>query len=185
MRSDRSAFRPSGFTLVELLLAAALGLLLAGVILRLLAGETAHTASLVRRLQQRRLQQRTLALVQQDLARSVSWQVDPSPDPSWSCSMAGRQPRLVIRSRQGAMPIVYSHGPAPSAIWRGAVLMRCGPAFDLQGRPTQHGSFQHRVVLDAVDVFRVQQAPDQPVLLLEIEQHLPGSDQPLRTSAVG
>ena len=60
--------------------------------------------------------------------------------------------------------------------------MRCGPAFDLNGRPSG-GAFQNRVVLDGVDRFSVDEHPELPVLLLELE-HRRG-DQLIRSSAVG
>ena len=81
--------------------------------------------------------------------------------------------------------MLYSLGAAPSPIWRGTVLMRCGPAFDLKGQPSATGQPQNRVVLDAVETFEVTQAPGSPVLLLELEQQIDGRDQRLRSKAVG
>ncbi|WP_254959321.1 MULTISPECIES: FitA-like ribbon-helix-helix domain-containing protein [unclassified Cyanobium] len=46
-------------------------------------------------------------------------------------------------------PISYTVGSAPSAIWRGRVLMRCGPAFGLHGEPSG-GPAQNRVLLDGL-----------------------------------
>ena len=60
--------------------------------------------------------------------------------------------------------------------------MRCGPAFQLNGRPSG-GSYQNRVVLDGVDRFAVDAHPQLPVLLLELEQRR--GDQLIRSSAVG
>ena len=65
---------------------------------------------------------------------------------------------------------MYSLGAAPSAIWRGAVLMRCGPAFDLHGGIRGGSRYQNRVVLDGVDRFELHQPPGLPVLLMELEQ---------------
>ena len=45
--------------------------------------------------------------------------------------------------------ITYSIGTAPSAIWRGTVLMRCGPAYGLGGELSA-GAAQNRVVLDGL-----------------------------------
>ena len=64
-----------------------------------------------------------------------------------------RQPKLAITPRDGSDPVVYSLGSAPSAIWRGEVLMRCGAAFDLQGGIRDGSRYQNRVVLDGVDRF--------------------------------
>ena len=81
--------------------------------------------------------------------------------------------------------MVYSLGTAPSGLWRGRVLMRCGPAFDLQGQPSSHGAYLNRVVLDRVEAFRIEQDPQLPLLHLELEQRGRGRDQLVRSSAVG
>ena len=60
--------------------------------------------------------------------------------------------------------------------------MRCGPAFTLDGRPSS-GAYQNRVVLDGVERFGVNEHPELPVLLLEIEQR--SGNQLIRSSAVG
>ena len=171
-----------GFTLVELLLAMALGLLITGVAVQLLLGEARAGGALARHLQLRRWQRRTLALVKADLQDALSWSIRPTEVSGSSCGLAGRQPQLVIHPRNGAAPVLYSLGKAPSAIWRSPVLMRCGPAFQLNGRPSG-GSYQNRVVLDGVDRFAVDAHPQLPVLLLELEQRR--GDQLIRSSAVG
>ena len=174
-----------GFTLVELLLAAGLGVVFCSQAAQLLIGDLAHGSALARRLQLRRLQRRTLMLVKGDLSDAEHWQLQPGFDPNWRCSMAQRQPLIAISSVEGAAAVVYSLGPPPSSIWRGQVLMRCGPSFDLQGQPNLEGPYQNRVVLDQVETFHVEQDPQLPLLRLEIQQRLPGSDQLLRSSAVG
>ncbi len=174
-----------GFTLVELLMAAGLGVVFCGLAAQLLIGDLAHGRALARRLQLRRLQRRTLMLVKGDLSRADHWQLQPASDPGWRCSMAGRQPLIAISSAEGVAAVVYSLGPPPSSIWRGQVLMRCGPSFDLQGQPNLEGAYQNRVVLDQVEALHVEQDPDRLLLRLEIQQRLPGSDQLLRSSAVG
>ncbi len=45
--------------------------------------------------------------------------------------------------------ITYSVGSAPGPIWRGQVLVRCGPAFGLYGE-LHSGEPQSRVVIDAL-----------------------------------
>ena len=60
--------------------------------------------------------------------------------------------------------------------------MRCGPAFDLDGRPSG-GAYQNRVVLDGVDHAVIADHPHLPVLLLELEQQR--GDQSIRSEAVG
>ena len=182
MRPEPSA---TGFTLVELLLASALGVVVCGVALQLLIGDAARSSALTETLRLRSLQGRTLALLQMDLAQAGSWQVSPAVDPSWPCSIGERQPLLAITPQNGTDPVVYSLGTAPSAIWRGRVLMRCGPAFDLQGQPSRQGAYLNRVVLDGVEAFRVEQDPQLPLLHLQLEQRGPGRHQLVRSSAVG
>ena len=181
MRADRSI---AGFTLVELMLAAALGLLFCGVVFQLLLGELRQGGSLAQSLLIKGLQRRTLALVKQDLNQADAWQIDPSPSADWPCSLAGRRPLLAIQPRNGSNPVVYSLGTAPSAIWQGQVLMRCGPAFDVNGRPSG-GSYQNRVVLDAVDSFGISQPDGLPLLKFDLQQRLPGKDRWVRSSGVG
>ena len=174
-----------GFSLLELLLAAALGTVVFALALRLLIGESVQSGSLAQRLQLRRVQRRTLRLLQGDLSGAISWQLSPDPSPTWPCSMRGRQPLLAITPHRSSVPVVYSLGPAPSAIWRGSVLMRCGPAFDLDGQPRLESRYQNRVVLDAIDAVRLEQDPALPLVRLQLEQSIPGSDQPVISSAVG
>ena len=132
----------AGFSLLELLLASSLGLILFGVGMTLLMGDAKRSAAMAAALQSRRWQRRTLALIQADLARAASWQIDPEPSISWPCALAGRHPRLVIKPRDGSPPVVYATGEAPSPIWRGPVLVRCGPAYGLEGLPSE-GAYQN------------------------------------------
>ena len=179
MRADRSF---SGFTLVELLLAAALGLLLCGVMGQLLLGELRQGGFLAQAMLMKGVQRRTLALVKADLRQAAYWQVDPNPQQQWACGLSGRRPLLAIQPRNGSEPVLYSIGSAPSAIWQSPVLMRCGPAFDLDGRPSA-GAYQNRVVLDGVDHAGIADHPHLPLLLLELQQRR--GDQSIRSEAVG
>jgi len=92
---------------------------------------------------------------------------------------------LQINTAEG--PITYSLGLPPSSIWRGRVLMRCGPAFGLDGEPSR-GASQNRVVIDALlpKGFRAEiQAPGQ--VRLEMEQEFPlvqGGPQRLASGVV-
>ena len=172
----------AGFSLVELLLAMALGTLLSGVAVQLLLGDARAGGTLTRRFQLRGWQRRTLALVKYDLARASSWEIRPDPSRGWPCALADRQAQLAITPRDGSAAVVYSIGAAPSPIWRGPVLMRCGPAFTLDGRPSA-GAYQNRVVLDGVERFAVDDHPELPVLLLQLEQR--SGYQLIRSSAVG
>ena len=177
--------RPNGFTLVELLLATALGALLFLVALQLLLGEARHGGDLARHLLLRRLQQRTLQLIKNDLQAASFWKLDPAAESDWSCPLASRKALIAITPRHGGSPVVYSLGAAPSTIWRGSVLMRCGPAFDLQGSTRQNSTYQNRVVLDAVDALVLDQPTGLPVLQMQLEQRIPGREKPVVSSAVG
>ena len=167
MCKPRSA---QGFTLVELMLAVLLGTFLCGVVFQLLFAETRQGGALAERLQLQQWQRRTLELVQGDLEWASSWRVDPDASEHWPCGLAGRQPKLAITPRDGSDPVVYSLGSAPSAIWRGDVLMRCGPAFDLRGGIRRGSRYQNRVVLDGVDRFQLHQPSGLPVLHMQLEQ---------------
>ena len=167
MRRPRSA---QGFTLVELMLAALLGTFLCGVVFQLLFAETRQGGALAESLQLKQWQRRTLELLKGDLERASIWQIDPDASADWPCALADRQPRLAITPRDGSDPVVYSLGPAPSAIWRGDVLMRCGPAFDLRGGIRSGSRYLNRVVLDGVDHFQLHQPSGLPVLQMQLEQ---------------
>ena len=179
MRIDREG---QGFTLVELMLAAALGMLLFGVALSLLVGDADHSRAMAAAIQIRRLQRRTLRLIQHDLATASGWIVNPQSTTPGSCGLSQRTPLLAITPGDGSPALLYSIGNAPSAIWRSPVLMRCGPAFDLDGRPSA-GAYQNRVVLDGVDHAGMADHPNLPVLLLELERQR--GDQRIRSEAVG
>ena len=105
-----------------------------------------------------------------DLDRVSSWRIDPDPSGSWPCALVDRQPKLAITPRDGSDPVLYSLCPAPSSIWRGDVLMRCGPAFDLRGGIRSGSRYLNRVVLDGVDRFQLHQPSGLPVLQMQLEQ---------------
>jgi len=180
----RKSHAPQGFTLVELMLAALMGCLLCGLAFQLLFAETRQGGALAESLQLKQWQRRTLALVKGDLERASSWQIDPDPSGRWPCALADRQPRLAITPTDGSDPVVYSLGSAPSAIWRGDVLMRCGPAFDLHGGIRNGSRYQNRVVLDGVERFELHQPSGLPVLQMQLEQRTRQGGQ-VRSNGVG
>ena len=189
-----------GFTLVELMLTISLGMLFLLWVLSVINKEFVFGHGMAQRLRNRGLQQRTLALIQSDLARGHHWQIEPPFSSLWPCSLAGRDPVLAIAtttnsSQVHGRAIVYSVGAAPSAIWRGQVLMRCGPAFDLNGEPNLSGRFQNRVVIDAlpsyskngVHGFVARPDPSLPLLHLHLEQEFQrpgGKVQRIQSTAV-
>ena len=104
--------------------------------------------------------------------------------------MAHRDVLIAIHPVHGSAPVLYSLGSAPSGIWRGQVLMRCGPAFDLQGRSRASSVYQNRVVLDAIETIKLHQPEGLPVIEMELEQLLNGgsnndSTKTVRSTAVG
>lgn len=139
-----------GFTLVELLLALATGLAVATAVIQALLASTGLTAKLARQLRQQEFAQRTRRLVESDLQRAMAVSAAPEQEQA-ACGLGGRTAVLHLALGPKAAPITYSLGSAPSAIWQGPVLMRCGPAFDLEGRANLTGAWQNRVVLDAMD----------------------------------
>ena len=108
-----------------------------------------------------------------DLDRVSSWRIDPDPSGSWPCALVDRQPKLAITPRDGSDPVLYSLGPAPSSIWRGDVLMRCGPAFDLRGGIRSGSRYRNRVVLQATDGFVAERDALASQLLVVGQLQLP------------
>ena len=175
-----------GFTLLELLLALSLGTLLFALLLRLIGADLQLGRAMALRLSESSRQRRSLELIREELGSAYGWMVDPPVSNRWPCRMRGRRPVLAIATQpddsqaRGESAIVYSVGSAPAAIWRGQVLMRCGPAYSLDGVPNLRGAFQNRVLLDALphnigSGFTARPHPQWPVLELEIEQQLPSS----------
>ena len=137
----------AGFSLLELLLALSLGLVLSGVMLQGLIQEGQNGQRLARLLRERAVQRRTLALVKADLAQAMA--ISPTPQlEQHGCGLSGRLPVLHLSTAAGA--ITYAVGPAPSPIWRGRVLMRCGPSYGLDGQLSEGAAPQNRVVIDGL-----------------------------------
>ena len=182
-----------GFTLIELLLSLSLGSLLFVVLLQLIGADLRLGNTMASRLRESAQQRQTLELIRAELAMGSGWTVDPTPSHQWSCGMAGRQPVLAIGldgsdSLASAQTIVYSVGAAPSAIWRGQVLMRCGPAYGLDGVIRPEGKAQNRVLIDGLPKeglgFQARQDPQSKVLHLALEQAVNGGSGRLRSAAV-
>jgi prepilin-type N-terminal cleavage/methylation domain-containing protein len=182
-----------GFTLIELLLSISLGSMLFVVFLQLIGADLRLGSSMVSRLRESAQQRRTLELIRGELAIGSSWTVDPAPSHQWSCGMAGRQPVLAISldsssTEVSSRVIVYSVGAAPSPIWRGQVLMRCGPAYGLDGVIRPGGRAQNRVLIDGLPKdgsgFQAHQDPHSKVLHLVLEQAVTDGSGRLRSVAV-
>jgi prepilin-type N-terminal cleavage/methylation domain-containing protein len=144
----RPLARPqAGFSLPELLVSLLLAGLVSGALLQALLLETQASQRLGRLLRERQQGQRALELLRQEI-QQAQWlsrqlrQADIAP-----CSLSRRQVVLQLGTASGV--ITYSLGPAPDPIWRGRVLLRCGPAYALDGGLGQ-GQVQQRVLLDAL-----------------------------------
>ena len=183
----------SGFTLVELMLSLSLGSLLFVVLLQLIGADLRLGSTMTSRLHESAQQRRTLELIRDELAIGSGWEVDPVISNQWPCGMAGREPVLAIglessKSQASTQTIVYSVGAAPSAIWRGQVLMRCGPAYGLDGVIRPEGKAQNRVLIDGLPKdglgFQARQDPLSKVLHLALEQAVNGGSGRLRSAAV-
>jgi hypothetical protein len=148
MNTSHSQRRPSsGFSLLELLLALGLGLLFSSLMLQALLAHGSTSERLVRLLRERTLQRRTMELIRTELQLADGVELGAAGSIPTSCPLAGRRPLLRLLTAQGS--ITYSLGSAPSAIGRGQVLMRCGPAFGLDGQ-LGLGEPQNRVVIDGL-----------------------------------
>jgi type II secretory pathway pseudopilin PulG len=140
--------RPSsgnGFSLVELLLALGLTLIICGGIAQIQVGLQRSADLAMRVMRERRFQDRSLDLIRSDVLRSQAIGLDGAA--TGPCGLGGRRSVLELQTEAGT--IVYSQGPPPSSIWRGEVLMRCGPAFTLTGEVSL-GQFQNRVLIDGL-----------------------------------
>ena len=135
--------RDAGFSLLELLLACSLGLLVFGVAASVLLSEQTLGSQMGGFLRQRQLLLRANQLIAVDVERGIAL----APELVSACNLAGRQPWLQILGADGSIT-TYSLGSPPSAIWRGQVLMRCGPAYGLDGQIKAGTRCQSRVVLD-------------------------------------
>ena len=156
-----------GFSLVELLVALLIGCALSGVLLQVLLAELSSGQRFARVLRERAVARRTLELVRGDLLQSRGL-ADPAVLAP-ACNLAGRS--VVLHLDTAAGPISYSLGKPSEPIWRGQVLMRCGPAYGLHGE-LGSGAAQNRVVLDALattEGFRAQPDGTGP-LRLELQQ---------------
>lgn len=135
----------AGFSLVELMLSVSLAMALSGAMLQVLMVDGRHGARMAQVQQQRSVQRRTLELVKEELENATAVSTTPELE-QHACGLAGRTPVLHISTLAG--PITYSIGAAPSSIWEGQVLMRCGPAYDLQGQLSSNSHPSNRVVVD-------------------------------------
>ncbi|MFQ6537786.1 prepilin-type N-terminal cleavage/methylation domain-containing protein [Aphanothece stagnina] len=162
--------RAGGFTLVELLLALVLGGMLSALMLQCLLAEGRGGQRLARLLRERQASQRVLELVRSELQLASVVELGDSGGGVLvpACNLGGRT--LVMQFQTPAGVISYTQGAAPDPIWRGEVLMRCGPAYGLDGT-WSGGSPLTRVVIDALPSdggLMVNSSPNAGFLQLEL-----------------
>ena len=166
----------AGFSLPELLVSLMLAGLVSAALLQVLLVETQASQRMGRLLRERQLGQRALELLRQEI-QQAEW-VSPQLRRSdiTPCSLAGRQVVLQLGTRSGV--ITYSQGPAPDQIWRGRVLLRCGPAYGLDGALAS-STPQQRVLLDALaqDGLVAEESAQAGVLQLTLRRELAGGQQ--------
>lgn len=174
------------FSLPELLVALALALLLATLVIQGMVGASRGGERLALLLRERQFARRTLGLVRSELELARSWQTGVAAGAGAECSLGGRTPVLGL-ARDGRQ-ITYSVGTAPSRIWRGRVLMRCGPAYGLEGELSP-GVAQNRVLLDSLDPMGLELRQDAPgVVRIQLRQTFEtrlGDEPKITTSMLG
>ncbi|MEB3322259.1 MAG: prepilin-type N-terminal cleavage/methylation domain-containing protein [Synechococcaceae cyanobacterium] len=141
--------RQAGFTLAEVLVAGAIG---AGVMVaagQALVASATLTARAGRELREQEFRQRALRLIAMDLALARRLSAAPEAETP-PCGGSARTTVLHLEVGGGRPAIAWAVGAAPSPIWRGPVLWRCGPAYGLDGTPSLAGAWQSRVVLDGL-----------------------------------
>lgn len=136
-----------GFTLLEVLLALLLGLVVVGLVAQSLLMESGHARRLGQLLRERLVAQRTLALIADEVQQAQQITRSAPTGDTKGCGLSGRQVRLHLALHAGA--ITYSVEKDPNVIWRGAVLMRCGPVYGLDGA-MHAGTRESSVLVDAV-----------------------------------
>lgn len=173
---QRSGVRTAGFSLPEVLLALGLGLSFCALALQAVLAEGHNSQRLARVLRERLVVGRALDLMRSDLQRATTVASTAGLNNAHAaCPLSGRAVVLHLQTPDG--PVTYSLGKPAEPIWRAQVLMRCGSAFGLDGRPSQ-GQALNRVLLDGLatgGVSALQQGPG--ALLLQLRQQLPISGQ--------
>jgi len=137
----------AAFTVLELLLSLGIGLALCLAILQQLLLHGRLSERMLVLLRQRAVQHRTLELIRGELLQAEGVRLPGDSFIDSPCGLNGRRAVLQIQLPQGA--ITYALGAPPSPIWKAQVLMRCGPAYGLDGQ-LGSGAFQNRVLADGL-----------------------------------
>lgn len=135
----------NGFSLVELMLALGLGAGLGGVMLQGLTVHLQRESNFFQVVREKDVQRRVFDLIKNDLFQAKSISLTPGMD-GHGCNL--RDHVTVLNFGSAAGPITYSVGASPSSIWQGNVLMRCAPAYRLDGSIKPDSQAVNRVVID-------------------------------------
>lgn len=173
-RVEAQRRRTGGFTLVELLVALAISGVLLAMVLQWLVGDLRQVGRVGRWLREQQTGHRTLDLIRAELQRAE--QVSLSGEPPPGCGSQNRPVVLQLSGRTAsgeAAMVTYTYGAAPASIWRGSVLMRCGPAYGLHGSWSD-GEAVPRVLIDALPAEEgfVAVAGDSGILRLQLRRQL-------------
>lgn len=161
---------PSGFLLVELLLALAIGLVLVAQIAQSTLQETGQARQLGRLLRERVVTQRALELIRAEAQEALEVSLVLPPSGHADCGLEDR--KIVLHLLTSAEAITYSLERNPASIWQGQVLMRCGPSYGLVGTLNEGKSSVSRVLLDALapDGIKVTRSNATRVLQMELQR---------------
>lgn len=144
----------SGFSLLELLVALAVGFMLVTVIGQALLSELGQSGRFARLLRERAVTERALELMRIELQEALSVRVMPGAMTRSGCGLTGRTVLLHLDfTPDGVSPdrdVTYSIERKPDPIWRSQALMRCGPPYGLDGQMSQAAAGSS-VWLDALD----------------------------------
>lgn len=158
----------AGFLLVETLISLAVGLLLLALIARITLQDSGQARTMGRWLRERLVAQRALELIRSELQEALQVSLALPPSGHAGCSLAGRPVKLHLVTAAG--PVTYALENRPEAIWRGRALIRCGPAYGLDGQ-LNPGPPVSRVLLDALAEDGLAVRPDGLGLQLELIRH--------------
>lgn len=139
----------NGFSLVEMIVSLSLGGLIFLLLLQAVIADSLRSSRALDLFRVKSSQKLALNLIELDLSYGgliddLSFKQEQS-----SCPLSGRTSVLTLETHVGV--ITYMVGPAPSKIWHGDVLMRCGPAYGLNGALQSSDYFQNRVVIDGLN----------------------------------
>ena len=156
-RHSEQSNKAQGFSLVELLIAAVFLLTTTGIAGQALISHLKGSQRIESLEQQRDNWNRTSSFIEADIAlseRIFDLQTNPLllsiPDSCSSEISNNNQLRLGLEQSKVSTPVIYFVRPSTPGWLGDNTLWRCGPGFDLLGRPTS-GTIQVAQILDGLD----------------------------------